>query len=201
MNARTKLMASGVAAVSMAVGLMLILAALYWPFQVVVQVVLPFILIGTLIALGLATILTAHFLPVEMFEAPLTGAPRWADWLSVAAVGFAALGLLVAVTLPGPMNPALSNPAFVSGYGVVTGCTASPPATAFEIHYVNSGAVDATGVTARYILYALNSTTQSYGASVAIGTVPARTSGAVSVTAPLGCSAYGSSVTVTFTWS
>lgn len=201
LKARTQLIVSGLFALALAVLVILGLTLLYWPFQAAVQVTLPFVVVGVLVAIGLSALLTAHFLPVDMLEAPLTGTPRWADWLSLAAVAFAVLGLLVAVALPGPLNPAVASPAFVTGYGVVTGCTPSPAATTFEIHYANTGAADATGVTARYVLYALNATTSSYGATISIGTVSGRSSGSVEVTAPVACGPYGSGVTVAFAWS
>lgn len=201
MNARGKLLGSGLTALILAVLVIGALASLYWPFQTSVQIVAPFIVVGILVAIGISAILAAFFLPVDMFEAPLTGAPRWADWLSVAAVAIAILGLFIAVALPGPLNPAAADPPFVSGYAVVTGCSVTPATTTFQIYFTNSGAVDASGVSARYVLYALNSTTQSYQATVPIGTVPARTSGSVAVAAPLACGPYGTSVSVAFTWS
>lgn len=201
MNARSKLFASGFVLLVVAVVIVLALVAEFWPFQPVVEVVIPFVIVAVLVAVGLSSILAAHFLPVEMFEAPLAQPPRWADWLSVAALGVAVLGLLIAATLPGPLNPAMSSPPFVSGYAVVTGCSLSPAATSFEIHYSNSGAGAAMDVVAQYIMYSLNASVRTYGSSVPVGQVAGRQSGAIAVTAPVGCGPYGTNVDVTFTWS
>jgi hypothetical protein len=201
MEPQRKLLLSGILAIVVAVAILLELVLLYSPFQQAVEVVSPFIVIGILISVGTTNLLMASFLSGVSSEERTLAPPSWTHMLSVVATGFAITALLVAAVFPGPAGPPGSEPAFISGYAVITDCDTFPSVTSFRILYTNLGNSVASNVIAQFTLYALNNPVQIFSGTVSIGPVQGRTTGSVTQSASVGCGNYGSDVEVSFAWT